>query len=84
MFDQLWIIGRVSRCVRNVSGMLVWQIEQSHPFEFENDGFREVKRLRRRFDDSATIRFPTIHLTQKLVLESSAEASAESTVKCLL
>jgi len=46
--------------------------------------FREVKRLRRRFSDSATIRFPTIHLTQKLVPESSAEASAESTVKRLL
>jgi hypothetical protein len=46
--------------------------------------FREVKRLRRRFSDSATIQFPTIHLTQKLVPESSAEASAELTVKCLL
>jgi hypothetical protein len=46
--------------------------------------FREVKWLRRRFSDSATIQFPMIHLTQKLVPESSAEASAESTVKRLL
>jgi hypothetical protein len=46
--------------------------------------FREVKWLRRSFNNSAMIWFPTIHLAQKLVPELSAEASAESTVKHLL
>jgi hypothetical protein len=41
--------------------------------------FKEVKRLRRRFDDSVTIQFPTIHLTQNFVAESSSESPPEST-----
>ena len=36
------------------------------------------------FSNSAMIQFPTIHLTQKLVPESSAEASAKLMAKCLL
>jgi hypothetical protein len=41
--------------------------------------FKEVKRLRRRFNDSETIQFPTIHLTQNFIPESDSESPPEST-----
>ena len=60
--------------------LLMWSTFESLDWSM----IQRVKWLRRRFNDSVTIQFPTIHLTQNVAPESCSEASPESTVNRLL
>ena len=60
--------------------LFMWSTFES----FDWSVIQRVKQLGRCFDNSAMIRFPTIHLTQNVTPELSSEASPESTVNWLL